>query len=282
MAEASPYQILPVESDSVSLQSYVDLFVASFGVTDITPEFLDWQYNQNPCGRVVGYNAFFDGELAAHYVTIPMQARLAGVLATGLLSINTATHPRHQRQGLFPRLAEMTYQRGCELGHEFVVGVANQNSVYGFTRKLGFQSVGPLDSRLVSILRTREPPGPLDYVGEWTAEAVRWRLSNPKGRYSVRKLGAVAQIFGRSRRFPALVGQVPEDRIPPGAEAARFEAFKLWLGMDSRIDPYRSFQLSVPHRLRPVPLTLIFRDLCQTRQIDPRSTAFWAMDFDAY
>jgi GNAT superfamily N-acetyltransferase len=276
------YEFREVDSEAADLRAYVELFRASFGSTDITPEFLDWQYNRNPNGRVVGFNAFVEGELAAHYVTIPTAARLSGEVARGLLSINTATHPSHQKQGLFPRLAEMTYERGRELGHKFVVGVANHNSVYGFTKKLGFQEVRQLETRIVASIRTREPAGALDYVADWSAEAVRWRISNPRSRYAIRRRGDVAQILGRTERFPALVGQVPSHRVASEAPVAGFTPFKVWLGIDSRVDWARTLQVKVPRRFRPIPLTLIFRDLAGSRTIDARATAFWAMDFDAY
>jgi GNAT superfamily N-acetyltransferase len=278
-----PYEFRAVDSDASELRAYIKLFEDSFGGTSITPKLLDWQYNLNPNGRVVAFDAFLDGELAAHYATIPMMAQLGGRVARGLLSINTATHPRHQRQGLFPRLAEMTYDRGRELGYEFVVGVANHNSVYGFTNKLGFQPVSPLETRIVTSLTTRQSAAAtLDYVGEWSAEAVRWRMSKPDGRYSVHRRGQVTQIMGHTRRFPAIVGQVEADRVPDEAESARARLFNIWLGIDSRVKWNRTLQVPIPRRFRPVPLTLIFRDLIGTRQIDPRATAFWSMDFDAY
>jgi GNAT superfamily N-acetyltransferase len=282
MGSTRPYVFQAISGNEASLSSYVRLFESSFGTTEINPAFLDWQYNRNPNGAVIGYDAVLEGELAAHYATIPMAAHLGGRLARGLLSINTATHPDHQRQGLFPRLAEMSYERGRELGYEFVIGVANHNSVYGFTNKLGFQSVGPLETRFVTSVRTRQPSVPLDYVGEWSAEALRWRMSNPRGVYSVRRHGELAQIMGRTQRFAALIGEVPADRAPQDALEAGLRPFNVWLGLDSRIAWGRTLQLPVPKRFRPVPLTLIFRDLVEERRIDPRATAFWSMDFDAY
>jgi GNAT superfamily N-acetyltransferase len=281
MGSTRPYAFQAISGNEASLSSYVRLFESSFGATAITPAFLDWQYNRNPNGPVVGYDAVLEGELAAHYATIPMTAHLGGRFARGLLSINTATHPHHQRQGLFPRLAEMSYERGRELGYDFVIGVANHNSVYGFTKKLGFQSVGPLETRFVTSVRTRQPSVPLDYVGEWSAEALRWRMSNPRGVYSVRRHGELAQIMGRTRRFAALIGEVPADRAPQDALKAGLRPFNIWRGLDSRIAWGRTLQLPVPKRFRPVPLTLIFRDLVEERRIDPRATAFWSMDFDA-
>jgi hypothetical protein len=65
-------------------------------------------------------------------------------------------------------------------------------------------------------------------------------------------------------------------------EETRFNRFNLWLGIDCRVSWGRTLQIKVPRRLRPVSLTLIFLDLAGSRQIDPGSTAFWAMDFDAY
>jgi hypothetical protein len=107
-------------------------------------------------------------------------------------------------------------------------------------------------------------------------------MSNPRGVYSVRRHGELAQIMGRTQRFPALIGEVPADRAPQDALKAGLRPFNIWLGLDSRIAWGRTLQLPVPNRFRPVPLTLIFRDLVEERKIDPRATAFWSMDFDSY
>ena len=129
---------------SFSLNEYdqiVDLFRKDGNNLHYEKSFLEWQYEQNPIGKAIGFNAFFEDKLVAHYAAIPINCLISGVVTKGLLSINTKTDSAHQGKGLFTLLAEETYSFAKELGFHFIVGVANDNSVYGFTKKLSFQLV---------------------------------------------------------------------------------------------------------------------------------------------
>ena len=50
-------------------------------------------------------NAFYNNELVAHYVTIPVVYKFNDKTLNGLLSLNTATKAEHQGKGLFTKLA---------------------------------------------------------------------------------------------------------------------------------------------------------------------------------
>ena len=67
------------------------LLNAVFPETSFDPAYLEWQYRTNPAGAAVGYNAWFAGKLAAHYVALPVRVVLFGKETRGLLSLNTAT-----------------------------------------------------------------------------------------------------------------------------------------------------------------------------------------------
>ena len=171
------YDTRPVETDDDSLEACRALLAATFGTAEV--DYVRWLYRDNPWGTAVGFNAFTNHELVAHYVTVPIEATLDGAPARGLLSLNTATHPTHQGKGLFTRLAEATYAHARDRGYEFVVGVANANSTPGFTRKLGFQLVTPLDVRLgLGQLTTSHDP--VGFALAWSEPALRWRLQRPR------------------------------------------------------------------------------------------------------
>jgi GNAT superfamily N-acetyltransferase len=139
----------PVRTDDAALAQYGALFAACFpGANKYTPQYLKWQYADNPDGPVVGFDAWDGERLAAHYVCVPARARVAGEDVRVLLSLNTATHPDYQGKGLFTKLAAMTYNAGAEQGFDAVYGVANANSTPGFLRKLDFQLVRPLEARV--------------------------------------------------------------------------------------------------------------------------------------
>ena len=97
---------------------------------------------------MLGYNAFHRGELIAHYSTIPIKVNFFGHQRSFLLSLNTATDPRHHKRGLFKKLAQLTYELGKENGFDAVIAVANANSLPGFTNHLGFEFVSQLDAKI--------------------------------------------------------------------------------------------------------------------------------------
>ena len=181
--------IRPAGASPAQLHAYADLLNATFGTAKFTPRGLAWRYRDNPAGQVVGADAWDGERLAAHYVTCPLEARIDGGVARGLLSLNTATHPDYQGRGLFTRLAEAAYGLGADAGCGFVLGVANANSTPGFLRKRGFQHVGRLAAGL--LLRTPKAFAnrPVQYEAAWRPELLSWRLANPDGRYAAAPRG---------------------------------------------------------------------------------------------
>jgi hypothetical protein len=49
-----------------------------FGKSRMDTGFLKWQYLKNPIGFAIGYNAYHNGILVAHYATIPIVSRVFG------------------------------------------------------------------------------------------------------------------------------------------------------------------------------------------------------------
>lgn len=273
----SDYTTRALATDAASLDAYSALL----GVTSApTPaDYLRWLYADNPWGAAVGSNAYAGDALAAHYATIPVEATLDGAHAHGLLSLNTATHPTHQGKGLFTRLAEATYARGAALGYQFVVGVANANSTPGFTRKLGFQLVSPLDV-LVGAGRVTASREDVAFAYAWSDAALRWRLRRPRAGY----LGAGAGVFAPTRKagILAYMGDVPGalgDVLP---RVPRLQPLRMWIGLDPKLQR-RGVLAPLPDRLKPSPLNLIFRDLTgKGRKLDRATTRITLLDFDAY
>jgi GNAT superfamily N-acetyltransferase len=276
--------IRPAGASPAQLQAYADLLNTTFGARQFTPQALAWRYRDNPAGQVVGADAWDGERLAAHYVTCPLEARIDGAVLRGLLSLNTATHPDYQGRGLFTRLAETTYGLGADAGFGFVIGVANANSTPGFLRKLGFQHVG----RLAAGLLMRAPRAfaaiPVQYEGAWRPELLRWRLSNPQGRYVAARRGGLLGVWARTHLpFVRCAAFLPD---AAGAElrAGPPMAATLFMGLEPRIDLRRLGFLPVPERLRPSPLNLIWRRLGDRAPaaLRPDAVAMNFLDFDPY
>lgn len=279
----------PIEFDQPALAGYSALFAACFpGTERFTPSYLEWLYVGNPDGRAFGFDAWEGNELAAHYVCVPAQASIDGRLVRVLLSLNTATHPRFQGQGLFTKLAAMTYEAAANSGYDAVYGVANANSTPGFVRKLGFQLVRPLEARVgIGRIGKRNvtPYVVPAFERVWSEAALAWRCASPYNPVQSRQRGGVRQFH--SRAFAPWVSAYAE--LPQPA-SLKFQSghvpgapLRLYLGLLP--DAQRQFRgyFEIPKRVRPSPLNLIFRSLSAPgSQLDPSRIHFSFLDFDAY
>ncbi len=270
------YSFQPTATSPEKLKEYSVLLSTVFPESKrFTPEFLNWQYVQNPNGKVVGFDAYLNNELAAHYVTIPVLYAIHGKPTMGLLSLNTATHPNHQGKGLFTQLANKTYELAQELGYEFVIGVANANSTPGFLNKLGFRLVGQLEAKLgIGTIK----PGNAAYLLKsiWTHESREWRIKNPDKQYYIANniiftdtdKPLIYAIMGQSQN----VGESPK-RIMP---------LKVWIGLDAG-KTINGLFVNIPEKLKPSPLNLIFKRLNPAiSSFQLKDVYFELIDFDAY
>lgn len=280
----------PITVDDAALAHYGALFAACFPASDkFSPAYLRWLYADNPDGHALGFDAWDGERLAAHYVCIPARARLEGIDATLLLSLNTATHPDYQGQGLFSRLAAMTYQAAASAGYDGVYGVANANSTPGFVRKLGFQLVRPLEARVgLGRIGGKATAAVVSFERSWSAASLAWRCANPVQPVRARRDGARwrfdAAALGLARAYDelALALPAPTASATPAAPAS-FAPLRLYLGLRPDSEGLPAAYVSIPRRLRPSPLNLIYRSLSgRVAQLDPARIRFSFLDFDAY
>ena len=280
------YDFKQVKVDNKSIKDVASLLSQVFTTTDkFTAEFIEWQYAKNPNGAIVGFNAFAGEELAAHYVTQPVEVELKGEKVRGLLSLNTATHPNHRGKKLFTKLAELTYEYAKNNGYKFVYGVANDNSTHGFIKKLGFQMVSPLTTK-IGFGKIMHKPTVIDYDFKrvWTKEDLRWRLDNPSLKYYINKNQIIVPT-GKVGLNATIYNLDDKQRI----ENTLIENFKglnilkLNVGLDHSIDWKNAFYFDVPKRFKSSPLNLIFKDLSDKEiTIDPEKIKFEIIDFDGY
>ncbi|QOY93859.1 GNAT family N-acetyltransferase [Massilia sp. UMI-21] len=279
----------PVRNDRATLATYGALFAACFPGTDkFTPAYLDWLYVANPDGAAVGYDAWDGERLAAHYVCVPARAWVEGQEVRVLLSLNTATHPDYQGKGLFTRLAAMTYAAGAEAGFDGCYGVANANSTPGFVRKLGFQLVRPLEARVgLGLLRHAPKPAAaaLSFERSWSPEALAWRCANPHNRVHVRHGGRGLQLHAAAlKHIPAYAELEGAGAAPqPAGRPVGPSPLRLFIGLAPDAGSRYWNYASIPMRLRPSPLNLIWRAFTpRVPQLDASRIQFTFLDFDAY
>ncbi|MDY8138641.1 GNAT family N-acetyltransferase [Aquimarina sp. 2201CG5-10] len=278
------YRFLPIQTDQTSIKQITNLLKVTFPNTEkYTEEFVAWQYVDNPIGKMVGYNAFLDDELAAHYALMPIKAKIFGKEEKGLLSLNTATHPDHRGKRLFTSLADKSYQLAADQGFGFVIGVANAQSTPGFLKKLDFQLVGMLEAKLGwGKIARKEADQNVDYQRIWNEDSIKWRLSNPELLYKVKdnRVSSSTDRFG----IQAILKDFDQEyTIDNNKLGLGFKPIKLWIGIDDTINWKKSFYYDIPLKMRPSPLNLIFKDLTkEDRKFEFTGVRFSALDFDAY
>lgn len=245
-----------------------------------TTEFLKWQYCENPFGTAIGYDAYFKDKLIAHYVTIPVQYYISGVLTKGLLSLNTAVHPSHQGKGLFTKLANKTYEEAIKQGYDFVIGVANQNSTPGFINKLGFQLISPLDVKIGIGKVLNKPIIAFKLSPVRSEEFLKWRLKNPSKTYLSRNHTIFIEV--KKNLVHAQLTCIPiEDNFLIKLPTVK-PIFKLIIGKGISLKKAGIF-FNLPTFLKPSPLNLIFKDLTGgSHKIQEKDVFFELIDFDVY
>jgi len=278
------YDFKVVQTDYNSINEIVSLLNEVFpNLKSLNAEYIKWQYELNPIGKVVGYNAYMGKQLVSHYVTLPIVAKLFNNEVKGLLSLNTATHKQHQGKKLFTTLAHMTYSYGVDLGYNFVIGVANANSTHGFEKKLGFHNIGPLEAKIgIGQISIKNSCKELDFFRVWNEELLQWRLNNPIFQYKIVNNRIYAPI-NKYGIFAIMSLDKFKNQYFQSNCINIFNPFKLFIGIDNMIDWKKSLYFDVPKKFRPSPLNLIFKDLSNKNIIiDKKNIKFNLIDFDAY
>ena len=277
----------PVQCDQASFKDYERLFSRCFpGVDKFNRDYLDWLYRCNPDGEVVGFDAKDGDRLAAHYVCIPGRAQVGDEEVRVLLSLNTATDPDYQGQGLFTKLAELTYAAGVAQEYDSVYGVANANSTPGFIRKLKFQLVGPLSARVgvgsLGINFSRKIT--LQFRRVWSKQALAWRCACPENPVIIRTGHDRTTLLAPALFGGACVAAAELYGVAPVVTASGFASpLHLFIGCVPPQWRRPALYADIPDRFRPSPLNLIYRSLSGRVSTIDRDEVFLSfLDFDAY
>lgn len=249
------YLFKPTTTNEDSLKAILELLTLVFPKADkFTYDFIKWQYKDNPNGEVVGFDAYADDILAAHYATIPIKMNIYGRSRKGLLSLNTATRQDHRGKGLFSILADKTFALAQDFGYEFVIGVANANSTHGFLKNLGFYLISPLDVKIgVGNYRINSN---VKCSVEWSEEAFRWRSSNPSFPYYANgDILFTNKIIGVKAAVKSISKN--ETKYTPKRSISFMHPVNLYVGLGRIGGVY----INVPSVIKRSPFNLIFRDL---------------------
>lgn len=133
-------------SEYLNLVEMSELGRSYFGEGELSdPEFLRWQYLDNPNGRVIGYVARNEaGKIIGQYVVAPISIRCEQQILPASFSLNTLTHPEYFGQGIFVELGKMAYKKCSELGIALTYGFPNPNAYAKKIKYLNFSDIGHL------------------------------------------------------------------------------------------------------------------------------------------
>lgn len=286
----SAYTFEPLDLSSDGIKKTASFLGFVFSKPALFQEaYLHWQYNTNPSGKAIGYNAFAEnGELAAHYAVQPFTAVLNGKQINAALSLNTATHPKHQGKQLFTSLAKRTYEDAASKGIELIVGVANNKSIHGLQNKLGFTNFGPLTVSLglnqqMSFLNEDSA----FYQRKWSVEQLQWRLKNPLKDYVLFQNNSSLEVLSASGYWGIQIqmgvyNNAGDFDLSIETKPKR-SLLKLWMGLHPSVNNRMTGFVSVPLKLRPSPLYLSMKKLTDGIVLPVRNEIFFqALDFDVY
>jgi GNAT superfamily N-acetyltransferase len=155
---------------------------------ELTPEFWDWQFLQQPTKRMGVWVAEFEGQIIAqHPLNIIRVKWKDRELLSGVV-IDLMVHPEHRKKSLFIRLARAAHEQMTATGVGLSSGFPNANSYPAAIRYLNYKTVCrvpvlvmPVSSQLLTK-RVKMPAWLGSAMGE--AAVAGFRLASalaPKG-----------------------------------------------------------------------------------------------------
>lgn len=246
------------------------------GIHFTVDSFRQW-YIENPCGRVLSFNAFDGDKMVAHYACIPTKMLFGDEVVLGIHSMATVTHSDYRGRGLFKTLAKLTYDYAKECGYKFVIGVANANSFPGFIKYFDFQFVAQLEVKMG--LGTKIKPKNSNLICKyWDKDLFNWRLNCCNANYCLKGNSLLGKYNALVNTY---MGTFSEDLLKVTSAQDKHWGVRpiLYVGIGAK---FNSLYFNVPKFIKRSPFNLIFLDLTNGKllPITKDNIFFQLFDFD--
>lgn len=254
-----------------------------------TPAFLKWEYLDNPTGKAVGYNAYSEDQLIAHFVAQPIVSMINGEPKRGLLALHVGTDPVFRGRGLFYEVNKRTLDLAMDEGYDFMIGIGNKHSTPLYQGKLGFRLICSLNTLISFGLPSIAHPGndPSQYSRIWDQESLKWRLSHPDNQYKAHTGKNRTAILGNTnlRFMKVLMKSIANDgpHATMNLPRSKYPRLYVWYGLGSELVWNSIPRFPLPDRFKPSPLNLIFRFIRgKELSFDPKRIILNPIDHDAF
>ncbi|MDD5237007.1 MAG: GNAT family N-acetyltransferase, partial [Candidatus Omnitrophica bacterium] len=119
----------------------LNLVRSHYGNADETyPEYFQWEYIDNPCGRAIIWVAMYQKEFVGQYILNPMRIKIGDVVRKGGLAIKTITRSDFRGKGIHIYLAKKAFETIDQV--DFMYGFPNKTVFTPCVRRLGYRVVG--------------------------------------------------------------------------------------------------------------------------------------------
>lgn len=250
--------IKKLDTDVSSLNEITRFLQESFPKNKkFTPDFVKWQYSQNPLGAMEGFNAWDEGKIVSHFAGLPIEMSFYGETKKGLLCINVSTKTEYQGKKLFTQLGQKTIDLATEKGYDFMIAVPNSNSTHAFLKYFGFYLISPLSVKL-GVGKNIFSEVQAECFKTWSNDQWEWRLSNPANTYRYDKKGFMLSPI---TFFAESISQAPpfDNSIAKFSSKRGYTPLKLYIGLGAKTS--KGIYLNFPAFIKRPPFNLVFKDL---------------------
>jgi predicted N-acetyltransferase YhbS len=184
----------------------------------MTLSYWNWRFRDNPCGNYQISLMWDEDKLVGHYAASPVELLIEDKVFKSALSMTTMTHPDYAGKGIFGQLAENLYANLQATNYFGIWGFPNDNSHYGFIKKMDWIDVGICSEIVTSFMVSKDTEKNISEINLFTQDHVdfinkstsqykvkvnkslhylNWRyLENPNETYTVFEYKEEGEIIG--------------------------------------------------------------------------------------